>query len=121
MLARFHRLGLCLWRWRMALWALCVLSGFAVLVAVLGVPGEEGARVVLAALAVLMWAVCLLMTAYGFSRPVPTLEPGAGWLARLRTRLRRLGLHFAALLTSVLTLLVAYTSMKAILMLLRGA
>lgn len=120
MLERFHRLGLCLWRWRKVLWALCVLSVLAVLAASLRVPGEDGARIVLAAVAVLMWVVCLLMTAYGFSRPAPVLESGAGRLARLRVRIRRLGLYIAALLTSVLTLLVAYASVKAFVMLLRG-
>lgn len=120
MLDRFHRLGRRLWRWRLVLWAMCVLAALAVPAAALARPGEEGARLVLLALAALMWAICLLMTTYGFSRPLPVIEAGAGWLTRLQIRCRRFGLRFAALLTAILTLLVAYTSARAIFMLLRG-
>lgn len=109
-----------MWRYRILLWTLCALAALAVPIAAFGRPGAEGARLVLVALAVLMWAICLLMSAYGFSRAPPVIEPGAGLLMRLRIRLRRLGLHFAVLLTSLLTLLVAYISVRAILMLLRG-
>lgn len=115
----FHRLGRRLWRWRGLLWALGVLGALAVPAAVLGVR-EDGAHYVFAALALLMWAVCLLMTAYGFAAPPPTIEPGARWLRRCQVRVRRAGLHFAAVLTVVLTLLVAYASLRALLMLLRG-
>lgn len=117
----FHRLGRRLWRWRVLLWAMCALGAAAVPVAVFGVRGTDGAHYVFAALAVLMWAVCLLMTAYGFAAPPPVVEPGSGWFARLRVRVRRAGLYFAALLTVALTLLVAYTSLRALLLLLRGA
>lgn len=120
MIEFFHRLGRRLWRWRGLLWAACALGVVAVPAAILGVR-EDGAHYVFAALALLMWAVCLLMTAYGFAAPPPTIEPGAGWLRRWRVRVRRAGLHFAAVLTVVLTLLVSYTSLRALLMLLRGA
>lgn len=116
----FHRLGRRLWRWRGLLWAACALGAVAVPAAVLGVR-EDGAQFVFAAIALLMWVVCLLMTAYGFAAAPPTIEPDMGWLRRWQVRMRRAGLHFAALLTVTLTLLVTYASLRALLMLLRGA
>lgn len=118
MLERFHRLAGWLWPLRRMLWGLAFAAAVTMSTLVLGLFGSG--RAVFLALAVLMWMACLLMVTYGFSGSLPVMRRDLSWFGRASVRLRRGGLQAAAFLTTLLTVLVAFMTLRALLLFGRG-
>ena len=114
MLTFYHRLAQRLLRYRPVLWLLCIGAVAASLAAVFAVPGADGGRYTFGAIALLMWAVCLLTVSYGFTAPPPAAEPGSRLFARMGVRIRRGLLWLMALLMTALSILVAFVTLRAV-------
>lgn len=120
MLSLFHRLALRLHAERAALWGLAVLAVIAFVVTVF-VLQEDGQRFTFAAVALLLWSVCLLTIANVFVDPPPVVRAGAGIVARAVVRLRRAVLWVMALFMAGLTGLVVFTTVRAVGLLVRSS
>lgn len=76
--------------------------------------GSTDEAYTLASITVLMWSLCLIMVTYGFSAPLPCIDSNAGLLARLKLRAKLGFLWLMAIVTTALSLLVAFVSLRAL-------
>jgi hypothetical protein len=120
MLDFYHRLARRLYRYRLALWLLCVSAVALFAGAVLRRVPIDDQWATLGAIAVLLWAICLLTLAYSFNAPPPAAGPKAGWFARQAVRIRRGFLWLMALAMTLLTGLVIFASIRIAAVLVRG-
>lgn len=120
MLDFYHHLARRLYGIRWALWLLCGLAValFAGVLLFGGVAAEQS--VSLGAIAVLLWAICLLTLAYSFAAPPPAAGPEAGWFTRQGIRIQRGFLWLMALAMTLLTGFVIYASIRIAAALVRG-
>ena len=119
-LERFYaRLARRLHPWRAGIWlvGLAACVGFAYVT--LASAGELDVSLMALSVAVALWAVGLLTLIHGFVDP-PPLGEGAGFLARVRRRLLRLGRLLLAWLMTALALVVLVVSLRALMLALKG-
>lgn len=121
MLEFYHRLARRLHRWRAALWLMCAgaVALFAGALLRSGPPVDDR-WATLGAIALLLWAICLLTLAYGFNVPLPAAGAKAGWFARGKVRIRRAFLWLMALAMTLLTGFVIFASLRIVALLMRG-
>ncbi len=115
-----HRLARRLYRYRLALWMLSVTAVALFAGALLRQGAVDGQWATLGAIAVLLWAICLLTLAYSFRAPLPAAGPETGWFTRQTIRIRRGFLWLMALAMLLLTGLVIFASVRIATVLVRG-
>lgn len=114
MLTFYHRLARWLYRYRPALWLLCVGALAAVLATIFLASGSASGRYGFGAVALLMWSVCLLTVTYGFAAPPPSVQPGSRLFARIGVRIRRGVLWSMAAVMTLLSGVVVFATSRAI-------
>lgn len=82
--------------------------------------GSADEAYIMACVAVFLWSLCLTMIAYGFWAPIPLVDPKAGLWARLKLRVKRGYLWLLAIVTTALSVLVAFTSLRVLGIVLRS-
>lgn len=112
LLILFHRIAQPLYRFRGLLWILLLVVASVFMAAVLGFAAGEDLP--LATFLACLWVGFLIAFANAFMAPIPVLRAGAGWLSRMKVRLRRGLLWLLAAGTVVLFAFVALFSMRAL-------
>lgn len=100
-------------RARAVVWLIATLSvaGFGATLFLSEAQADEA--YMLACVAVLLWAICLLVVVYTFNQPLPEIEPQDRFLLRVRKRLS-LGMRWVMAWTmTLLCLSVIYVSFRA--------
>lgn len=120
MLEFYARITRRLYPWRAIFWVLAVASVVAFGATVLTSGGGDDSPRLVLAVAVLLWSLSLLMIVYTFIHPLPVIEAGDGWFARLGKRLGRLALWLLAWTMTGLGLFVLYVTIKAVSIIVRA-
>ena len=113
MLKFYSVLASWLYRMRLIVWLLAALglAGFAL--TVFYSEGRADEAYMLAAIALLLWSMCLLVVLYTFIHPLPVVADDDKFFRRMRKRLAR-GMRWAmAWVTTLLFLAVMYVSFRA--------
>jgi hypothetical protein len=89
--------------------------GLVAFVALIFIPGVSGGPTyAFLAITIGLWSIFFIVLINQFAAPIPVIEPGYGFFARLKIRLRRAVLLMAALVLSVMALVIlAYTVIAA--------
>lgn len=120
MLGLYIRISRSLYPWRAIFWVLTLASVLAFGGIVLTSGGGDDSAWLMTAVAVLLWSVSLLLTVYAFIHPLPVINAGEGWFARLRKRLARLGCWLLAWTMTGSCLFALYVTFKAVMILVRA-
>jgi len=107
----YSRLAVPVYRYRFLLWAISVAAAGFFGVSLFASAASETAP--LGSLLVFMWSLLLLALGYCFVKPVPQVDPEAGFMARLASRIKRALLWVVALLATALCLYIVYLSVRA--------
>jgi uncharacterized MAPEG superfamily protein len=112
LLTFFYRIAQPLYRFRWVLWVLLLIAGGLFAAAVLGIVAGEDLP--LASFLACLWMGFVIAFANAFMAPIPEIRSGAGWLSRLKVRLRRGLLWLIAVGTVILFAFVVLFSIRAL-------
>lgn len=120
MLEFYFRITRRLYPWRAVFWVLTVASVVAFGATVLFSGGGDDSPWLVPAVAVLLWSLSLLLIVYTFIHPLPVIDPGDRWFARLRKRLARFACWLLAWAMTGACLFALYVTLKAAMIIARA-
>lgn len=120
MLDFYSRITRRLYPWRALFWALAAASVAAFGWTVLTPGGGDDSPALVLAVAVLLWSLSLLLIIHTFVHPLPVVETGDGWLARVRKRLARLVRWLLAWTMTGLCAFALYVTFKGVMIIARA-
>jgi len=116
----YSRITRRLYPWRALFWALAVASVVAFGWTIATSSGGDDSAVLVLAVAVLLWSLSLLLIVHTFVHPLPVIEAGDRWFARVRKRLARLVRWLLAWTMTGLCVFVLYVTFKGVMIIARA-